>query len=237
MNALRAAASALALVVCANAAADGVPGSTAAYTAQVDIAVWLMRHFHEAHGCLTAQVLNAEHEGDPSTKTERWTVTHCGVVTSHVVSWRADPEAEDWEVSTDEALSQVVLPKANYSCKVGERKSDIKAAKQRLGEAEDDVARVAASLGVLIHSVGCYPRPLRELQNVGSPVVELTFSRDGKLLTYRLWGSSENVLMDAEARFLWRRIAVRGLTLKVPKSFRPGEEQLRFRVPLNFRAH
>ena len=45
------------------------------------------------------------------------------------------------------------------------------------------------------------------------------------------------MLIDAEATFVWTRIAVLGRKLKVPKTFQPGKERLEILMPMRFSAY
>ena len=49
--------------------------------------------------------------------------------------------------------------------------------------------------------------------------------------------SSDDVLMDAEARFIWIRLGALKRKLKLPPEFRPGEAQVALKLPIRFRAH
>lgn len=245
MSRRRGAIALLALFAMAAAAAEDagprrVPGDSAAdLTDQANIAVWLMDHFRTQHDCLTAQTIFATFVNTDAAgaNTERWTITHCGVVTIHVIFYVPGQTALETMVTVDEGRSEVVLPHASVSCAIDERKSIAKQLEARASDAASDEEKLQLRIYALVQRAGCYPRPLKALQQTGAALIQVVFSRDGKLLAHRLEQSSGDALMDAEARFVWTRIGALGRKLKIPKALYPGKDRIEISVPVGFRAH
>jgi hypothetical protein len=246
VNGLRGVLTLLAVFVSGAAAAQQtpeirlVPGTSAAgFHEQTAIAIRLMDHFRLEHDCLTAQTLFAQAIGDgPSgTKLERWTVTHCGAVSTHVVALRLGDAPAGDAISIDESKSEVVLPKASVSCAIDERKQHAKDIEKRAKTAASAEEQAALRAWALALRVACYPRPLAELGEARAAVITVEFARDGTLLEHRLQRSSGDALMDAEANFMWTRVGALKRRLKLPAPFRPGSERVVLEIPVGFRGH